>query len=95
MLPSLNGIKDRIWSLDTAPKIKILLWKVISGALPVADNLVERGMKIDTRCQIRGLEGESLNHVLFTCTIARQTKTSLILLMGLILPLSISTSSMF
>ena len=73
LLPSLNGIKDRIWSLDTAPKIKIFLWKVISGALPVSDKLIERGMKIDTRCQICGLEGESINHVLFTCTIARQT----------------------
>ncbi|KAF8117523.1 hypothetical protein N665_0009s0047 [Sinapis alba] len=49
LLPSLNGIKDNIWTLDTAPKIKIFLWKVISGALPVADNLTEQGMKIDTR----------------------------------------------
>ena len=73
MLPSLNGIKDCIWSLNTAPKIIIFLWKVISGAFPVADNLTDRGMKIDTRCQICGLEGESLNHVLFSCTIARQT----------------------
>ena len=73
MLPSVNGIKDCIWSLNTAPKIKIFLWKVISGALPVADNLTDRGMKIDTRCQICGLEGESLNHVIFSCTVARQT----------------------
>lgn len=46
MLPSLNGIKDRIWSLDTVSNIKILLRKVISGELPVTDNLTERGMKI-------------------------------------------------
>lgn len=71
--PSLNGIKETIWSLNTAPKIKIFLWKVISGALSVADNLIDRGMKIDSRCQLCGLEGESLNHVLFLCTIAKQT----------------------
>lgn len=46
---------------------------VISGAIPIADNLIERGMKVDSRCQICGLEGESLNHVLFTCTVAKQT----------------------
>lgn len=72
VLPSLNGIKDYIWSLDTAPKIKMFLWKAVSGALPVTDNLLSRGMKIDSRCQICGMEGESINHVLFTCTLARQ-----------------------
>ena len=72
VLPSLNGIKDYIWSLDTAPKIKMFLWKAVSGALPVTDNLLSRGMKIDSRCQVCGMEGESINHVLFTCTLARQ-----------------------
>ena len=47
-LPSLNGIKEYIWSLDTKPKIKIFPWKAISGALPVADKLSERNMKVDT-----------------------------------------------
>ena len=69
--PSLNGIKQCIWSIKTAPKIKIFLWKAISGAISVDDHLIERGMRVDTRCQICGLEGESINHVLFTCTIAR------------------------
>ncbi|XP_048591502.1 uncharacterized protein LOC125576153 [Brassica napus] len=72
-LPSLNGIKSHIWSLNTAPKIKVFLWKVIGGAISVADHLIERGMKVDSRCQICGLEGESMNHVLFNCTIARQS----------------------
>ncbi|KAG2304961.1 hypothetical protein Bca52824_033612 [Brassica carinata] len=31
LLPSLNGIKDFIWSLKTAPKIRIFLWKAITG----------------------------------------------------------------
>lgn len=30
-------------------------------------------MRIDTRCQRCGLEGESTNHVIFTCVVARQT----------------------
>ncbi|KAF3543801.1 hypothetical protein DY000_02003720 [Brassica cretica] len=38
----------------------------------MADNILSRGMKIDSRCQICGLEGESSNHVLFSCTWARQ-----------------------
>lgn len=75
-LPSLNGIKDSIWSMEKEPKIRIFLWKAGSGALSVEDNLINRGMKVDSRCQICGLEGESINHVLFTCTAARNTWAS-------------------
>lgn len=47
--------------------------KFSSEAIHVADHLLERGMKGDTRCQICGMEGEAMNHVLFTCSIARQS----------------------
>lgn len=72
MQPSLNGIKDQIWSTLGPTKIKIFMWKVVSGAIPVADRLATKGIKIDPRCQICGLDGESINHVLFTCSLARQ-----------------------
>lgn len=49
------------------------MWKAVSGAFGVADQVIARGMKMETRCQVCGLEGESINHVLFTCTIARRT----------------------
>ena len=56
----MNGMKDCIWSLDKASKIKISLWKFVSEAIPVVDNLIDRSMKTDIRCQICDLEGESL-----------------------------------
>ncbi|XP_019082488.1 PREDICTED: probable serine/threonine-protein kinase dyrk2 [Camelina sativa] len=52
--------------------IKSFMWKVVSGGIPVADKMVARGLKVDTRCQRCGNEGESSNHVLFSCTVARQ-----------------------
>ncbi|CAA7055407.1 unnamed protein product [Microthlaspi erraticum] len=70
--PSFNGIKEKVWFLQTAPKIKTFLWRVLSNALPVADNILARGMKIEAECQICGFDGESSNHVLFTCSLARQ-----------------------
>lgn len=70
--PSLNGLKELVWSIQTAPKIKLFLWRVLSAALPVADQLRHRGIRVDTRCQICGGEGESINHLLFTCSVARQ-----------------------
>lgn len=71
-LPSVNDLKYQVWSLKTSPKIKTFVWKILSGALPVADLILARGMKVDFRCQICGVEGESLNHLFFTCDVARQ-----------------------
>uniref|UniRef100_A0A1J3E4V1 Putative mitochondrial protein n=1 Tax=Noccaea caerulescens TaxID=107243 RepID=A0A1J3E4V1_NOCCA len=59
--PSLNPLREQIWSLKIDPKIQIFLWKMLCGAIPV-----------DERCQICGVDGESINHVIFTCTFARQ-----------------------
>lgn len=36
------------------------------------DNIIKRGMKVDSGCQSCGLEGEIVNHVMFCCNIARQ-----------------------
>ncbi|XP_010418618.1 PREDICTED: uncharacterized protein LOC104704191 [Camelina sativa] len=72
MQPSVLPIKNQIWKISTATKIRNFLWKVVSGAIPVADKMLSRGMKVDSRCQSCGLEGESVNHVLFSCTVARQ-----------------------
>ena len=70
--PSTNALKERVWSTKTAPKIKMFLWRILCAALPVADQIIRRGMSIDSRCQSCGSEGESINHVLFTCSIVRQ-----------------------
>lgn len=38
----------------------------------MAQLIIKRGMKSDERCQLCGGEEEDINHVLFTCHIARQ-----------------------
>lgn len=49
MQPSLNGLKDQVWKSKNSSKIKTFLWKVLSGAIPMADKMVARGMKTDSR----------------------------------------------
>jgi len=69
--PSINGLKDRTWIIQAPQKIKLFIWRVLSEAVPVAENLISRGMKIDERCWNCGNDMESANHVLFTCPLAR------------------------
>lgn len=66
---SFNRNKE-IWHLDTAPKIKLLLWKAAKGALPVAVNLARRNIIPDVGCVRCGLE-ESTEHVLYHCDFAK------------------------
>lgn len=59
------------WFKRTDLEAPNFLWKVLSGALPIAGLLSSREIKVDTRCQIYGTGGESINHMLFTCSLAR------------------------
>ncbi|KAG7589022.1 Zinc knuckle CX2CX4HX4C [Arabidopsis suecica] len=71
-LPSVNGLKEEVWQVQTDPKIKVFLWKMLCGAIPVVHALNRRGMSLDDTCQICGVEQETSFHVLFSCTYARQ-----------------------
>ncbi|KAG7557990.1 Reverse transcriptase zinc-binding domain [Arabidopsis suecica] len=70
--PSTNDLKAKVWKLKTDPKIHVFLWKALNGSLPVAKAMKCRGMKVDERCQVCGGDEESVNHVLFTCSLSRQ-----------------------
>lgn len=70
--PSVNILKEKVWKVPTLPKSRVFLWKVLNGDLPVTALMESRGMKMDNRCQICGEQGESINHILFACTTARQ-----------------------
>lgn len=71
MNPSINEIKQKVWLIQTVPKIKALIWKVLGEAITVVDLIAKRRIQIDSKLQICGNDGESINHVLFSCTLAR------------------------
>lgn len=61
--------QNQIWNGKFAPKLKLLLWKVLQDALPVGENFMKRGMGINSSCIHCG-ELEFTFHLLFHCDYA-------------------------
>lgn len=60
-----------IWNLKTAPKIQLLVWKALRGALPVGEQLLARQVTTDPACKRCG-KLESIDHLLFQSEFAEQ-----------------------
>lgn len=69
--PSVNILKEKVWKVLSAPKIRVFLRKALNRALPVGELIEARGTKVDSRCQVCGGPNESINHLLFECPLAR------------------------
>ncbi|KAG7593406.1 Reverse transcriptase domain [Arabidopsis thaliana x Arabidopsis arenosa] len=69
-IKTINKIKERVWKLQTAPKIKMFLWRALSGALAVADCLQTHGLAVNPMCPLCRVEEETITHVLFKCPLA-------------------------
>lgn len=67
----MNELKAEVWKMATIPKIKTFIWRAISNAIPIGELLVKRGINLDPVCQAYGFQGESINHIIFGCSIAR------------------------
>ncbi|KAG5388390.1 hypothetical protein IGI04_029931 [Brassica rapa subsp. trilocularis] len=57
-------------SSKTAPKVKMLIWKSLRGALPVGTRLEDRHLQVDPRCKRCG-EPESIIHLFYQCEFAK------------------------
>ncbi|KAL0744395.1 hypothetical protein Bca4012_085908 [Brassica carinata] len=63
--------KTRVWNLPCAPKVRLFSWKLLKGALPVGERLLERHVPVDPRCKRCGCS-ESIIHLLFQCQFAQR-----------------------
>ena len=63
--------KRNVWALDCAPKVKLFAWKLLKGAIPVGERLLERHIEVDPRCKRCG-NNESITHLLFQCQFAQK-----------------------
>ncbi|KAG2332543.1 hypothetical protein Bca4012_017886 [Brassica carinata] len=62
-------MKD-VWLLPLPPKLRVFIWKVVRGALPLGDNLETRWLKDLSKCTFCGLR-ENANHLFLTCDFAK------------------------
>ncbi|CAA7047582.1 unnamed protein product [Microthlaspi erraticum] len=71
--PSANLILNKtIWKIDSAPKIKHFLWKLVSRSLSTKDTLKRRHIVRDSVCVRCCQREETADHLLFECPYAQQ-----------------------
>lgn len=62
---------SKLWKAKTPPKLRHFLWRVVSGALAVKDQLRTRGIHIDATCSACLWGPETICHMLFHCENAK------------------------
>lgn len=67
-----NNLKHKVWRLKTMPKIKMFIWRVLSGVLALANRLNSRGLSLDATCKLCSSAEETINHVMFQCDAATE-----------------------
>ncbi|CAN6980292.1 unnamed protein product [Brassica oleracea var. botrytis] len=60
------------WKTKTSPKLRHFLWRVMSGALAVKQQLSFWGIPLDPCCPLCHQGPESLCHMLFHCPMAKE-----------------------
>ncbi|KAL0409007.1 UNVERIFIED_CONTAM: hypothetical protein Sradi_1835100 [Sesamum radiatum] len=61
-----------LWNCKVPNKIKIFIWRLCNNALPIAPNLIRRGVEMDPSCPFCQSHTEDLEHIFLNCTFARQ-----------------------
>ncbi|XP_043717788.1 uncharacterized protein LOC122665701 [Telopea speciosissima] len=61
---------NRIWAIQTLPKIKLFLWRTCNEALAIGAGLISQHVNIDPSCSTCGVSPESEDHILFDCPFA-------------------------
>lgn len=56
-----------LWRLKIPNKIKYFGWRLCSGILPVCDNLLKKGLDLQSKCFLYNNSLESANHVFGLC----------------------------
>ncbi|CAA7035952.1 unnamed protein product [Microthlaspi erraticum] len=68
--PKVNWNAD-IWQIKASPKMKVFLWKIVQEALPLGENLLNRGI-MENPCCVHCGDLETTEHLFFHCSFAQE-----------------------
>ncbi|XP_057789218.1 uncharacterized protein LOC131006089 [Salvia miltiorrhiza] len=62
-----SSLWNWVWGLAVIPKVKLFLWKCLSGCLPTAKALISRSIMMDPCCRRCDKPTETIEHALRDC----------------------------
>ena len=68
-----KGLWNKVWSLNTPPKVRNFLWCACFDIFPTRVNLQRRKVQVNPKCGICGQQDETTSHVLWECPFAQCT----------------------
>lgn len=63
--PIKRNLLNNIWKLPTSPQIIHFIWRTLSVAVAVSDQLRSRSIQVDPKCKLCGDHRETICHMLF------------------------------
>ncbi|KAL9298628.1 putative ribonuclease H domain, reverse transcriptase zinc-binding domain-containing protein [Arabidopsis thaliana] len=80
--PGSTEVKQAIWKLHVAPKIKHFLWRCVTEALATNTRLRSRNIDADPICQRCCIEEETIHHIMFNCSYTQSVWRSANIIIG-------------
>ncbi|XP_024640753.1 uncharacterized protein [Medicago truncatula] len=68
----MKTVWKKVWGLQTIPRHKVLIWKIINRALPVRSELINRGIRCSLLCPRCDSTIETINHLFLNCEHTRR-----------------------
>ncbi|CAI0465171.1 unnamed protein product [Linum tenue] len=67
-----HSLWNWVWNRKVPPKLLFFSWKGIHRILPTREALVGRGLDLIPICSVCGRKEETIEHLFFTCLVARK-----------------------
>jgi hypothetical protein len=68
----MDSIWKKLWSLDTIPRHRMLIWRILNNALPVRDSFQKKGINCSLLCPRCEVGIETIDHLFRNCEFTKR-----------------------